>query len=132
MSRRLLALPVTLLVLLPACHRSGVRRDAIRPVPTDPAARGAAPFRPALPSPLAHPDPSGPVPVVQLPAPQPANQPGLIAPPVAPAAAVLPEADDRKPIRERIQERREERKERQNEQEAADRGGRGASAPRYR
>jgi hypothetical protein len=119
MSRRLLALPVALLALFPACQKAGVRRDAVRPLPTDPAARGAAPSRPALPSPLARPDPAGPVPVVQLPSAQPANPPGLLAPPVAPPSAELALADDRRPIRERIQERREERKERQKEPEKA-------------
>jgi hypothetical protein len=127
MSRRLLILPVALLALETGCHRASVRRDAIRPLPAEAAARGVAPNRSSLPSPVARtPEPSlpeptpvprpaqtDPVPVVVLPGAAPASPPSLLAPPVVPSAASELESDDRKSLRARIQERRDERKERQ-------------------
>lgn len=123
MSRRLLALPVVLLAFQSGCLKNGTRRDAIKPLPSDPgSARAAPPTRPQLPSPIAKQDPP-PValpdtaPVVKLPSADPTAAPPLLSPPALPNAGASGDStdDDRKPLRERIRERLDERKERREE-----------------
>jgi hypothetical protein len=97
MSRRLFACPLAALALATGCLKD-TRKDTIKPLPADPtSARGAAPARPRLPSPIARdaspksdelpPVPST-APIVRLPSAgaEPAAAPPLLAPPVAPAA----------------------------------------------